>query len=306
MDLTHLTLQEKIQCFQKVFDEINAGVLIVSNEYKMLYMNQKAQQLLGTETVTDSYQNWPSFFHIYTPDKQSMLSAEQLPFYQAIHGEGVTNLELFVANPSMKDGTYINANSVSIKDEKNTILGAIVIINDITHLKKIEYELKESNERFELIMRATNDAVYDWDMAKGELWWSPGTTFLFGYPPEEILPSIEWWDDHIHPEDKDKTVQSLTQAMQGTASNWTAEYRFKRRDGTYAQVLDRGFFVRDENGKCKRMIGSMQDISARKNAESEAQQKNAELQHTIDIMVDREKQMVDLKDKLKDLQDKTS
>jgi diguanylate cyclase (GGDEF)-like protein/PAS domain S-box-containing protein len=124
-------------------------------------------------------------------------------------------------------------------------------------------------ERFELISKATNDAVWDWNLASDELWWNDAFYASFGYAREEIPRTSEAWTDSIHPEDKARVVASIHEVIDGGGTAWQSEYRFRRRDGSYAAIFDRGFVVRDAFGEAVRMIGAMMDISERKRSEEQ-------------------------------------
>jgi len=122
-------------------------------------------------------------------------------------------------------------------------------------------------ERFLLVSRATNDAIWDWDFTQSTVWWNEGFTSLFGYPRELLEPGPESWTLRIHPDDLHRVESGIHAVIGGTEQNWEDEYRFRRHDGTYADIYDRGFVSRDASGKAVRMIGAMQDISERKQAE---------------------------------------
>ena len=77
----------------------------------------------------------------------------------------------------------------------------------------------------------------------------------------------DFWELNIHPEDRERVTASIEEAIKGTQSNWWMEYRFRRADNTYAYVLDKGFFIRDKNGKALRLAGGMQDVTERKELE---------------------------------------
>jgi PAS domain S-box-containing protein len=127
--------------------------------------------------------------------------------------------------------------------------------------------LRQSEERFNLVVKATMDAVYDWDIVKNLLYWNDGFHRSFGFRPEEIQPNIEGWEERIHPEDRPKVLARLKAAMNGRDQMWMDEYRFRRADGSSADVLDRGYFIRNPEGKPQRMVGAMIDISERKRTE---------------------------------------
>jgi PAS domain S-box-containing protein len=130
---------------------------------------------------------------------------------------------------------------------------------------------RESEARFRLATRATNDAIWDWDLVRGVLQWSDALPAVFGHPLEGTA-RIEFWYDHLHPDDRGRVVRGMHAALDGGAETWQDEYRFRRADGSYAHALDRGFVSRDATGRAVRMIGSMQDISARKAAEEALRQ----------------------------------
>jgi diguanylate cyclase (GGDEF)-like protein/PAS domain S-box-containing protein len=129
-----------------------------------------------------------------------------------------------------------------------------------------EAERHESEERYRLVNLATNDAVWDWDLRTGQLWWNDAVEALFGYAKEEVTTDLEWWTDRVHPEDRSRVEHTFHDAAQN-GDHWSEEYRFLRKDGVYAEVQDRGYVLRDSAGTPIRMIGSMQDITERKRQE---------------------------------------
>jgi two-component system cell cycle sensor histidine kinase/response regulator CckA len=129
--------------------------------------------------------------------------------------------------------------------------------------------LAASEERHRLAARATSDIIWDWDIRTSGVEWSEGASAAFRTPTENLGSEIEWWSEHIHPDDHDQTVASLTDALDSGTQTWTAEYRFRRGDGTYAEMLDRGYVLRDAKGAPRRMIGSLLDLSERRSAERE-------------------------------------
>ena len=88
-----------------------------------------------------------------------------------------------------------------------------------------------------------------------------------------------WWAERIHPDEKLGLVQSLKEAIEGDARRWSGTYRFRRDDGSYADVLDRGFIIRDAKGRAVRAVGAMSDLTERHRAEAEIRRMQAELIH---------------------------
>jgi two-component system sensor histidine kinase UhpB len=125
----------------------------------------------------------------------------------------------------------------------------------------------KASERFELVARASNDAIWDWNLVTNEIWWSEGFHYLFGYPIHELEPTIESWTKRLHPEDRDRAIGYIHKVIDTGGKTWSDEYRFCCKNGTYVDVYDQGFVIHDEQGKPVRMVGGMMDVTARKNAE---------------------------------------
>ncbi len=143
---------------------------------------------------------------------------------------------------------------------------------DITERKKIEERLFDSENRFKLIAKATADTIWDWNLVSDKLWWSDGIQTLFGYHVEDLEPGSHSWTSRIHPDDVDHVIASITKTIESDTNNWGDEYRFKRSDGSYAHVADRGFVIRGEAGQALRMVGGMTDVTHAKKVEMELKQ----------------------------------
>ncbi len=129
--------------------------------------------------------------------------------------------------------------------------------------------LAASEERFRLVARATNDALWDWDLINNKTWW--GETFykLFGYEDMAQDTDRNFWLDKIHPDDKQSVQNSLNQAINSNNTQWSQEYRFLRENGSYAHILDRGYILHDEFDTPYRMLGSMFDLTELRQAEQQ-------------------------------------
>ncbi|SFZ81913.1 PAS domain S-box-containing protein [Devosia enhydra] len=121
--------------------------------------------------------------------------------------------------------------------------------------------LRDSEERFRMVARVAADVVWDWDIARGRLWFGEGLSSHFGYEPAEPELGIESWLLRIHPDDRERVDADLRAFVASKRSSWIGEYRLIRADGSVAQVRDRGAVVRDARGLATRMVGSMVDIT---------------------------------------------
>jgi PAS domain S-box-containing protein len=124
-------------------------------------------------------------------------------------------------------------------------------------------------QRLQYVVRATNDAIWEVDLATGQVWCGGQFYSIFGYQPGEVKLTTAWWSSQIHAEDRDRVLASVKSAIEGGESLWSSEYRRRRGDGSYAYVYDRGYVVRDGAGKALRLTGAMMDLSDRKRNEKE-------------------------------------
>jgi len=164
------------------------------------------------------------------------------------------------------------------------IVGLAGTFQNIDKYKRAEEALRESEERFRLAILATFNAVWDWNLQTDALWWNENFQVLFGYPAEEIEPGIESWKNRIHPDDLDRVTTGIHAAIDSGRQNWSDQYRFRRKDGSYAVVDDRGYIVRAANGIPVRMLGAMQDITERKRAEETLRVKDAAIESAINAI----------------------
>ncbi len=134
-------------------------------------------------------------------------------------------------------------------------------------LQVINNEIIESNERYDIVAKATSDTIWDWKIESDSFVWNKGIQGVFGYKKEDVGKTSKWWFDRIHPEDSLKMSVKLYSFLEQKTEKWQDEYRFKCADGTYKYVFDRGFLVKDKDGKPIRMIGAIQDVTKQKEEE---------------------------------------
>ncbi|HAS60217.1 MAG TPA: diguanylate cyclase [Algoriphagus sp.] len=151
--------------------------------------------------------------------------------------------------------------------------------------KQVEETTKElllSNQRFELATKATSEIIWDWDMEKDYTYRSENFERLLGYSQEESFNNDKFWKSIIHPEDYNEVESNLKKALDSSAEKWSQEFRVKKSDGQYLFIVDKGLIIRNKKGKAIRMIGSTQDITARKKAETDLADQRQRLTNVIE------------------------
>jgi diguanylate cyclase (GGDEF)-like protein/PAS domain S-box-containing protein len=153
-----------------------------------------------------------------------------------------------------------------VKTELDVNLLARVIRYAIER-KRVEGELRESEERYTLAIQGANDGLWDWVLDSNHIYFSPRWKEMLGYLPDEIVDRPDEWLNRIHPDDIQDVQLALSAHLEGLHTHFENEHRLQRKDGSYIWVLIRGVAVRDKKGKPYRMAGSLSDISIRKQTE---------------------------------------
>ena len=182
-------------------------------------------------------------------------------------GESLRNYE---ARLRCKDRSLrhvlINSN-VQLRDGK--FIHTRCFTRDVTDLRRLADEVRQSEQRLRLAIRATHDVIYELDFQTGECRFDDSVREVMGHAhdavPTTINGALRFWSDHLHPDDRDRVMASYDAALQdATTGRRAAEYRLRGADGTYAWVAERAVSERDADGRWTRIVGALQDITDRK------------------------------------------
>jgi len=152
-------------------------------------------------------------------------------------------------------------------------------------LKQTKQALQESEERFRVVARATNDVVWEWNVQKNLVWFSSNFQAAFGHNIENAAIPSEQWFDYIHPEDKGKVMSGIAGLLATGGRVWWSEHRIRRADGSNAFIFDRASVIYSADGKPQRMVGVKIDMSERKHAEEKIREQAALLDKARDAII---------------------
>lgn len=127
-------------------------------------------------------------------------------------------------------------------------------------------------QRYELLSNATAEGIWDYNMETGETYYNETICRMFYFTSDEMKNNKDWWEANLHPEDKSRVITAVNGTIDNSSDTWWGKYMFRCKDGTYKPVLERLYIVRDENGKAKRILGTMQDLSKVENVDDEMKQ----------------------------------
>jgi PAS domain S-box-containing protein len=272
-------LKESEQRWQLAVRGSNDGIWDWNVKTNEVFFSTRWKEMLGYEEqeISNNFDEWSSRVH---PDDFGWVMQvvqdhfdQKTPFY-------ISEYRI-----RCKDGTYkwILDRGQALWDEDGNTVRMVGSHTDITERKLAEEQLHQSEERFQILARATTDVVWDWDLLTDQVWWNENVQILFGYPPEESRNNTNWWYECIHPDDRQRIIADIHAVIDSRQQFWSNEYRFCRADGSYAYIFDRGYIVHDRAGNPVRMIGAMMDISDRKRVQEELQRQNMRSRLFADI-----------------------
>ena len=257
-------LRQSEQRFREMAD--NIGMVFYNYDpvaNRLLYANS-AYEKIWERSLASIFADPLSYMDGIHPDDKPGVEAALRR--QMAGEETFTDFRVVRANGSIR---WVREHAVPVKDTAGRVERLVGTMRDITEGKLTGLQLRESEERFRLLSQVTTDAVWDWDLNTGALWWNEGYETLFGYPRAEVDPTIKSWTDFIHPEDYRRVMDDVQKVIKGGGTGWSDEYRFRKKDGNYIPVSDRGRVIRDNAGRPVRMVGGMTDLTERKLVEEE-------------------------------------
>jgi two-component system, sensor histidine kinase and response regulator len=254
--------EEQLHKLSRAVEQIADAVFITDKQGLIQYVNPAFEQMTGfkradvlgsTPRVVKSGHHDGDFYHrLWT----TILMGRN---FRAV----VTNRK--------KDGElfYADTTITPLKDAVGHITHFVASWKDITESKHSQDELHCSQERFALAVQGSNDGIWDWDLIRDEVYFSPRWKSMLGYEDHEIFNKSSEWTSRIHEDDVKRALDVLNQYLDGQLPNYEVEHRLRHKDGSYRWILTRGVAIRDADGRPYRMAGSHTDITRSKHNEDE-------------------------------------
>ncbi|MEA5626487.1 PAS domain S-box protein [Nostoc sp. UHCC 0251] len=211
---------------------------------------------------------------------------EDIPRLQAAVEESRLNLSVFdiqlrIRTPSGElKWFHFRSTPSQLQDGRVAWDGLVV---DVTDRQKAEETLRQSEERWQLAIAGTNEAIWDWDISTNQTFRSARWFTILGYEPNELSDCDDEWSIRIHPDDYTRVMTAQEAYLLGQVADYNVEYRLRCKDGSYRWVRSRAKAIWNENGDPVRLVGSLGDISEHKQAEEKLQQSEAQLATTQQI-----------------------
>jgi PAS domain S-box-containing protein len=241
-----------------ILDSVGEGFLALDREWRVTFWNERARQITGLsrEEVMGR-----CFWEIYPSGKETVAYEA---YHRAVEEDKPVHFDFYFP---LLDSTF----SVNVYPTPDGV--SVTFINITEHLRQ-KQALRVINERYEFVMQATSDILWDWDLSNNELFLSNSFSRILGYELPEDKYSIELWSEKIHPDDLPRVSERLRSILRDPEAGYREEiYRFVRTDGQVLILKDRAVIIRNSEGRAIRMTGSAQDITRERLAEVEVERR---------------------------------
>ncbi|MDP3180733.1 MAG: PAS domain S-box protein, partial [Bacteroidota bacterium] len=173
----------------------------------------------------------------------------------------------FESRHRCKNGRIIDV-EISVKTQPHQQLN-VAFISDITERKKAEKALLESDDRFRLAMKASNDGLFDWNLETNQIYYSPGWKKMLGYEDHELPNDFSVWETTTNPEDVKASWELQQKLINKEVDRFVLEFKMKHKHGHWVDILSRAEAFFNDNGKAIRIVGTHTDMTDRNKAEKE-------------------------------------
>jgi two-component system cell cycle sensor histidine kinase/response regulator CckA len=237
------------------FEQAGIGMALITLEGRWLRVNRALADLLGAPA--EDLLGFPAEARTHPDD----VAADQEAIQLLLAGEARSYAveKRFIKPSGEVVWGLVNVSLVAgVGGQPSHLIAAV---QDITERKQAEASLRGREEGYRLVLQESGRAIRQWDLASDRMTWDRGVAPPLDYGWSDLGETADWWYQRIHPEDRERVVQSFDDSIVNQATTWTGEYRFRRADGSYALVQDRASIIWDESGRPDRVVGAMADVS---------------------------------------------
>ncbi|MFC3362074.1 PAS domain S-box protein [Pedobacter fastidiosus] len=275
--MTEKLLVQSEKRFRALVHDGSDMIAILDDTANYLYVSPSSKSVLDFEPEIFIGRNAFEFIH---PEDIERANKE----FATVAGQRKVSLSPFRFLHNNGSWRWVQTVITDLRDAP-AVRGYVSNSRDVTEMVEAQKDIEISHERYRYVGKATSDAVWDWDIASGSVFWGEGFLKLFGYSEDTLNSDIHIWNRRIHALDVDRVQQKLEGFLASGEANLRDDYRFLKADGTYAHVVDKGFVIRDSKGMPLRMIGALQDITLRKKEEARLRILESVVTNTIDAVL---------------------
>lgn len=267
-------LGESESKYRLLIENLNEGLWYIDQDARTTFVNPPMAEMLGYTVVEMSGKHLFEFMD----ERGAEIARHNLERRR----QGIEEQHEFEF--IRKDGSriYTLLETAPIMDDEGRYAGAVAGVLDITARKLAEEKLKESEERFTLAMKASNDGLFDWNLLTNGIYYSPGWKKMLGYEDHELPNDFSIWETTTDPEDVRISWELQKKLISKQVDRFVMEFKMRHKDGHWVDILSRAEAIFDENGKAIRIVGTHTDITARKQAEVALRESEEKLRAVLD------------------------
>jgi PAS domain S-box-containing protein len=257
-----------------VLNSMQEALVAVDSKGRVLLQNEPSKQLFDLESTLPSPHTWSVRYGVYLPGTDQHVPTGDLPLHRALHGESGRHLDIEIRNAKVPQGRTLRCSYRPMR-QGDEIVGALVMMSDITDVRRMQVEqarslveLRQAQHRLLEAQEIGRIGNWELDLSTNLFWWSDQVYALFGQVPGSFDGRIQSMLQMVHAQDRDMLMRKRKEAIrQGTSLEM--EYRIVLPSGDVRWIHQMGRVYLDDEGKAVRRAGVVQDITARKQAQSE-------------------------------------
>jgi PAS domain S-box-containing protein len=260
LDKTIRFMEEREERFRLIINNSSDVLGIINQDGTYQYISESVQKisgLLNTELQGSSFLDY-----VHPDDKRKVYRS----FIESLENPGIVLILQYRLKHMHLGWVHVEAVGLNLIDQPS-IKGILVSIRNIASRKEAELALKKSEERYSMVLNATEQGIWDWDLHTNEVFYSAQWKQQLGYKDHELKNEFDTWLNLLHPEDKVKSINAVNSYLENPTDRFILEFRLRHKDGTYRSIHNNAASIVD-NGKVVRMFGAHTDITERKSAES--------------------------------------
>ncbi len=261
-----LALHETESRFRSLVEESMVGVYIIQ-EGKFTYVNPRLAEIFGYEV--DEVQNKKTVL-----DFVCEYDREKVDFNIRVRMYGIKKSMHYMFDALHKSGKILNVEvygTFLMYRGDGAVIGTLIDVTErnkyLRMLEASEFELKTLNERFELVSKATKDAIWDWDIKLDRIQGNDTFYQLFGLSDNRSLKFYDF-QQRLHHEDVERVQHNQEEALRNKEVFINEEFKFRTTNNEYRTFIDRAYIIYNELGEPHRMLGAMQDVTEQRLAEN--------------------------------------
>lgn len=251
---------------QTAADRLHVGVALFDDALRLISRNKALtgmcnypEALMAAGTPLESFVRHSAHRGDYGPGDAEALTEARLQAYRARQPDSCEH--------AFPENRWVRVSAVPVPPD-----ALLLTFEDVTDARRVELELRNSEQRFEHALRAINEGVYEWDIAGGRMYYSERVHHVLGLPAG-VLSGLNDWRERIHPDDLPLHDAALRDHFKGRTERFECDYRYRALEGNWRWARQHGIALRDESGRAVRLIGSTGDITELKQQEQELTEK---------------------------------